>query len=61
MFKAMSQCNDLCEKFGGHKYACGLTIKKKNFYSFCEKFENIVNDIDKKICNLNYILICVLI
>ena len=61
MFKAISQCNDLCEKFGGHKYACGLTIKKEKFYSFREKFENIVvNDVDKK--NLQpklYIDLCI--
>lgn len=31
MHKEMSQINNLFEAFGGHKMACGLTIKKENF------------------------------
>ena len=30
LYEALSQCEHLLEKFGGHKYAAGLTLKKKN-------------------------------
>ncbi|MCB9034816.1 MAG: single-stranded-DNA-specific exonuclease RecJ [Chitinophagales bacterium] len=39
---AIEQCADLLEKFGGHKYAAGLTIEIENIPAFIEKFENIV-------------------
>ena len=29
LYKAIVKCSHLCEKFGGHKYAAGLSIKKK--------------------------------
>ena len=32
----------LCEKFGGHKYAAGLSIKKENLFQFIEEFEKSV-------------------
>ena len=42
IYEAIKECEDLCEKFGGHMYAAGLTIKSENFELFKIKFENIV-------------------
>ncbi len=42
IYAAIKECEDLCEKFGGHMYAAGLTIKSENFDLFKIKFENIV-------------------
>jgi len=42
IYEAIKECEDLCEKFGGHIYAAGLTIKSENFDLFKIKFENIV-------------------
>jgi single-stranded-DNA-specific exonuclease len=40
--EAITQCSDLVEQFGGHKYAAGLSLKAENFDAFVEKFEGIV-------------------
>jgi len=42
IYEAIKECEDLCEKFGGHMYAAGLTIKSENFDLFKIKFENVV-------------------
>ncbi len=42
VYEAISKCSHLCEKFGGHKYAAGLSIKKQNIQSFIEGFETAV-------------------
>ena len=42
IYEAIKECGDLCEKFGGHMYAAGLTIKSENFDLFKIKFENVV-------------------
>jgi single-stranded-DNA-specific exonuclease len=34
----------LCEKFGGHKYAAGLSIKKENLQEFINAFEIVVSE-----------------
>lgn len=34
LFKAISACADLCEKFGGHTLAAGLTLKEENLPAF---------------------------
>ena len=44
IYNAIKECEDLCEKFGGHMYAAGLTIKSENFDLFKIKFENIVRE-----------------
>ena len=43
LYDAISQCSHLCEKFGGHKYAVGLSIKKENFQEFLDAFEIAVS------------------
>lgn len=39
---ALEECSDLLLKFGGHRAAAGLTIKKDNFRKFRNRFEEIV-------------------
>ncbi len=41
--EAISECEDLLEQFGGHKYAAGLTLNVKNIQAFQEKFEEVVS------------------
>ncbi len=42
LYEAISQCADLLEKYGGHKYAAGLTLKRENVDAFRAKFEAVV-------------------
>ncbi|MDO4763353.1 MAG: single-stranded-DNA-specific exonuclease RecJ [Flavobacteriaceae bacterium] len=39
---AIGQCSDLLIKFGGHRAAAGLTMEKKNFQEFKNRFEEVV-------------------
>jgi single-stranded-DNA-specific exonuclease len=43
LYKAISSCSDLLEKYGGHKYAAGLTLEKHNLHAFRERFEQVVS------------------
>jgi single-stranded-DNA-specific exonuclease len=43
LYNAISSCSDLLEKFGGHKYAAGLTLDIHNLESFQKKFEEVVS------------------
>jgi single-stranded-DNA-specific exonuclease len=43
LYKAISSCSDLLEKYGGHKYAAGLTLDKRNLVAFQERFEQVVS------------------
>ena len=43
IYKAIEKCSYLCDKFGGHKYAAGLSIKKEKIDVFITKFEEIVS------------------
>ncbi|MFH1655296.1 MAG: single-stranded-DNA-specific exonuclease RecJ [Candidatus Omnitrophota bacterium] len=45
IFEALSGCSKFLETFGGHKYAAGLTIAKKNI----DKFTDTINKIAKSI------------
>lgn len=42
LYEALSECSDLLEQFGGHKYAAGLTMKTENIPAFQDKFEQVV-------------------
>ena len=42
LYQALEACSDLLETFGGHMYAAGLTLKKENFETFSNRFEEIV-------------------
>lgn len=43
LYSALTACSDLVEQFGGHKYAAGLTIKRKNLELFMHRFEEVVS------------------
>ncbi|MFD2034247.1 single-stranded-DNA-specific exonuclease RecJ [Belliella marina] len=43
IYEAISECSDLLEQFGGHKYAAGLTMSVSNVVAFQEKFEKVVS------------------
>ncbi|MDL5048599.1 single-stranded-DNA-specific exonuclease RecJ [Oscillatoria amoena NRMC-F 0135] len=45
LYKAIEQCGDLLEKFGGHTYAAGLTLEKHNLEPFKQRFEEVVNEL----------------
>ncbi|MDP2187473.1 MAG: single-stranded-DNA-specific exonuclease RecJ [Sphingobacteriaceae bacterium] len=40
---AISQCAELVDQFGGHKYAAGLTLREENIEAFSKKFEMVVS------------------
>ncbi len=42
LYQAIEQCGDLLEKFGGHKYAAGLTLDPSNLAAFEQRFEDVV-------------------
>ena len=39
MVEGLSRCAEFLEKFGGHEYAAGLSIKQKKFPLFLDRFE----------------------
>ena len=43
IYEAISECSDLLEQFGGHKYAAGLTMSVDKVVAFQEKFEAVVS------------------
>jgi len=44
LYKAISECSDLLESFGGHTYAAGLTLKINNVQKLRDRFEEIVKN-----------------
>ncbi|MDN3204280.1 single-stranded-DNA-specific exonuclease RecJ [Algoriphagus sediminis] len=42
IYNAISECSDLLEQFGGHKYAAGLTLSMDKVQEFQERFEEVV-------------------
>jgi single-stranded-DNA-specific exonuclease len=42
LYQAIERCSDLLEKFGGHKYAAGLTMDRANLHAFQQRFEEVV-------------------
>ena len=43
LYNAILECSDLLEKFGGHKYAAGLTLDMSNLEAFQQRFEEVVS------------------
>lgn len=43
LYHAILECSDLLEKFGGHKYAAGLTLDISNLELFQRRFEEVVS------------------
>ena len=44
IYEAIKECSFLCERFGGHKYAAGLSVRQENIKLFVEKFEEVVSN-----------------
>jgi single-stranded-DNA-specific exonuclease len=42
LYDLLKQCSDLFIKFGGHKAAAGLSMKKENFTAFKERMNNLL-------------------
>lgn len=42
LYEAIGACSDLLDKFGGHKYAAGLTMGRDNLEAFQKRFEEVV-------------------
>lgn len=42
VYNALESCAEHLEQFGGHMYAAGMTLKKENYESFKNAFENEV-------------------
>ena len=42
VYDALEACSDLLDRFGGHKYAAGLTLPVENVPAFQERFEAVV-------------------
>src|SRR5882672_8763538 len=42
LYQALESCSDLLEKYGGHKYAAGLTLDRNNVGAFQKRFEEVV-------------------
>ena len=48
LYEGLEACSDLLEKFGGHKYAAGLTIKESNIPLLRDRLSDIVAERVKK-------------
>jgi single-stranded-DNA-specific exonuclease len=44
MYKAIENCRDLLENFGGHTYAAGLSLREQNLELFIERFLKIASN-----------------
>lgn len=42
IYKALENCRDLLENFGGHPFAAGLSLKEENVETFTKRFEEFV-------------------
>ncbi|MDC8005177.1 single-stranded-DNA-specific exonuclease RecJ [Aureisphaera galaxeae] len=57
VYKALEQCGEHIEQFGGHKYAAGLTLKEKDYEGFKKTFEEVVRaTIDPKLLDPELII-----
>ncbi|MBN1145365.1 MAG: single-stranded-DNA-specific exonuclease RecJ [Bacteroidales bacterium] len=44
LYKAITECSDLLESYGGHMYAAGITLKTENVQRFRDRFEEVVHN-----------------
>ncbi len=44
LYKAIEQCSDYLEGFGGHKFAAGLTLRQERFDAFSRRFDEVVSE-----------------
>lgn len=45
LFEALSGCGDFLKEYGGHKYACGLTILEENLSRFIKSINEIADTV----------------
>lgn len=43
LYEALTECSDLLEQYGGHKYAAGLTMREENVPALRDRFEEVVS------------------
>jgi single-stranded-DNA-specific exonuclease len=48
IFELVSECSDLLEGFGGHKMACGLSIKEENLKEFKKRLNKSIQKYSKE-------------
>ena len=48
LYEGLTKCSEFLDKFGGHAMAVGLTLNKKNFENFKDKFEKIAEEANIK-------------
>ena len=48
IFELINECKELLDGFGGHKMACGVSVKEENFYKLKEKLNNLIKKYEKK-------------
>lgn len=41
LYEALKECEEFLQKYGGHKYAAGLSISPENIHPFREKFKKV--------------------
>jgi single-stranded-DNA-specific exonuclease len=44
LYEALVACSPLLDKYGGHKYAAGLTMSPENYPAFRQRFEEVVSE-----------------
>ena len=44
LYKALTECKDTIDKFGGHSMAVGINVKKEQFNEFRNKLEEIAKE-----------------
>ena len=44
LVQGMTRCADLLERFGGHEYAAGLSIREENIEPFAERFDEVARE-----------------
>lgn len=47
IYQAISKCEDLLDRFGGHELAAGMTIKQENINSFRKKINEVAREMLK--------------
>jgi single-stranded-DNA-specific exonuclease len=45
IFECLKQCEELFARFGGHKAAAGLSMKRENYLTFAKKMKEIIKQI----------------
>jgi single-stranded-DNA-specific exonuclease len=55
LYGTLSSLSDLLIKFGGHRYACGVTVSEDNLIPFRDAFENASNGLLRNSTRTTYI------